>query len=157
LLTFDSQLGVRPDAATSWTIDSTGTIYTFHLRPNMRFSDGTPLTAADYAYSIDRALDPNLCTVADAQTYGVKSKGQSCSKPASTYLSYIQGFHERQNGTLSSVVGHTDDPNRGVDVVDQLTLRIRLTKPGVFFLEALTYPTAFPVEQKLVDDPKNAG
>ncbi len=41
------------DAATTWDIDATGTIYTFHLRPNMHFSDGTPLTATDFAYSIN--------------------------------------------------------------------------------------------------------
>ena len=48
LVTFGSGLQVVPDAATSWDIASGGTVYTFHLRQNMHFSDGTPLTAADY-------------------------------------------------------------------------------------------------------------
>src|SRR5258708_36745893 len=69
LATFDSNLGVKADAALKWDIDTTGTIYPFHLRPNMHFSDGTPLGAADFAYSIDRSLDPNLCTVPDPKTY----------------------------------------------------------------------------------------
>jgi len=60
LVTFDSQLRVIPDAAT-WEVDNTGKIYTFHLKRNMHFSDGTPLTANDYAYGIDRALDNTLC------------------------------------------------------------------------------------------------
>ncbi len=164
LVTFDNQLGVRADAATKWEIDSTGTVYTFHLRPGMRFSDGAPLTAADYAFSIDRALDPNLCTVADVKTYGAQSKSQQCYAapggpypPAGTYLAYILGASQRLDGSLKSVVGQGDDPNHGVDVIDQLTLRIRLSAPAAFFLEALTYPTAFPVEQKLVNDPKYAG
>jgi peptide/nickel transport system substrate-binding protein/oligopeptide transport system substrate-binding protein len=157
LLTFDDQLGVRGDAATTWKVDSTGTVYTFNLRPNMHFSDGTPLTAADYAYSINRALDPTLCTALDANTYGVNAKKPRCSPIASVYLSYILGADKRIAGQVKSIVGQGDDPNHGVDVVDQQTLIIRLTKPVAFFLEALTYPTAYPVEQKLVEDPKNAG
>ena len=65
LVTFSPDLQVVGDAATSWDIDATGTIYTFHLRPNMHFSDGTPLTATDFAYSINRALAPNLCSKLD--------------------------------------------------------------------------------------------
>src|SRR6187551_1103975 len=52
LVTFTQGLGVRGDAATRWDVDNTGTIYTFHLRPNLKFSDGKPITAADFAYSI---------------------------------------------------------------------------------------------------------
>jgi peptide/nickel transport system substrate-binding protein/oligopeptide transport system substrate-binding protein len=68
LVTFSPTLAVQPDAASNWDVDSTGTVYTFHLRPNLFFSDGKPITAADFAYSIDRALDPNLCPVQAAPT-----------------------------------------------------------------------------------------
>src|SRR5690348_4467960 len=78
LVTFDSRLHVVPDTAT-FEVDTTGTIYTFHLKHNLRFSDGKPLTAADYAYSINRALDPTLCTVLDAQTYGPTTDNGECS------------------------------------------------------------------------------
>ena len=70
LVTYSPDLTVVGDAATTWDIDATGTIYTFHLRPNMHFSDGTPLTATDFAYSINRALDPHLCDKLDSATYG---------------------------------------------------------------------------------------
>src|SRR5258707_14920089 len=50
LVTFDSNLGVKADAALKWDIDTTGTIYTFHLRPDMHFSDGKPLGAAHLDY-----------------------------------------------------------------------------------------------------------
>lgn len=172
LVTFDSNLGVKADAALKWDIDTTGTIYTFHLRPNMHFSDGTPLGAADFAYSIDRALDPKLCTVADAKTYGPSGPlgdGAQCTAvysadPASdvppiaaTYLGYILGASERASGTPGSLVSQGDDVHHGLNVLDAQTLRIRLKAPIAYFLEALTYPTAYPVERKLVEDPKNAG
>src|SRR6266496_200071 len=44
--------GLLPDLATSWDISKNGLTYTFHLRPDAQFSDGTPVTAQDAAYSI---------------------------------------------------------------------------------------------------------
>lgn len=140
-------LTVQPDAAT-WDVDpTTGTAYTFHLKHNLHFSDGTPLTASDYAYSIDRALDPNLCTVYDAKTYGATG---TCAPISGTYLSMILGAQDRLNGAIATVIGTGDDAKHGVDVLDPYTLRIRLATPAPYFMEALTYPTAFPVERALV-------
>jgi peptide/nickel transport system substrate-binding protein len=47
---------VDPDLASSWDISSDGLTYTFHLRPNLKFSDGTPLKASDAKFSIQRAI-----------------------------------------------------------------------------------------------------
>jgi peptide/nickel transport system substrate-binding protein len=47
--------GLLPDLATSWDISKNGLTYTFHLRPDAQFSDGTPVTAQDAAYSIIRS------------------------------------------------------------------------------------------------------
>jgi peptide/nickel transport system substrate-binding protein len=44
----------EPDLAKSWEIAGDGLTYTFHLHPNVRFHDGTPLTAADVKASFDR-------------------------------------------------------------------------------------------------------
>ena len=154
LVTFDSSLHVVPDAAT-WDVDSTGTIYTFHLRHNMHFSDGTPITASDYAYSLDRSLDPTLCTVLDSATYGPNASGacQGSPPPSQSYLGNILGASARLSGTGGtdhSVVGKGDDPQHGVDVIDPYTLRIRLARPVGFFLESLSYSTSYPVEQSLI-------
>jgi peptide/nickel transport system substrate-binding protein/oligopeptide transport system substrate-binding protein len=162
LVTFSPTMQVVPDAAT-FTVDSSGKVYTFHLRANLRFSDGTPITAADYAYSIDRALDPSLCATQDAQTYGppATAPGQaggtgtcnwtSGSAPlAASYLSYIVGARDRYSGKIASLIGTGDDTTHGLDVVDDRTLRIRLTAPIAFFLQALTYPVSWPVERSLV-------
>jgi peptide/nickel transport system substrate-binding protein len=47
--------GLLPDLASSWTIAKNGLSYTFHLRSDAKFSDGTPVTASDVVYSIKRA------------------------------------------------------------------------------------------------------
>src|ERR1700692_4198417 len=46
-----------PGAAASGDISADGTVYTFHLRPNGKWSSGETVTAADFVYSLRRALD----------------------------------------------------------------------------------------------------
>ena len=50
-------------AADSYSIDSTGTIYTFKLHPGAKWSDGQPVKAADFVYAFQRLLDPRLDVV----------------------------------------------------------------------------------------------
>ncbi len=49
---------VVPDLAKSWTVDSTGAIWTFELRPDARWQDGEPVTAEDVAFTIRTLQDP---------------------------------------------------------------------------------------------------
>ena len=53
--TGDDGRSVVPGLAERWDISADGKTYTFHLRPNLKFSDGSPLTAADVAFALDRA------------------------------------------------------------------------------------------------------
>lgn len=154
LVTFSPDLTVVGDAATTWDLDATGTIYTFHLRPDMHFSDGTPLTATDFAYSINRALDPHLCDVLDKSTYGPEEGGGNgfCGLASATgYLGHIVGAVAFNSGTGSPINGAGNSPRTSVNVLDPLTLQIRLDAPIAYFLGALTYPMSFPVEKKLID------
>jgi oligopeptide transport system substrate-binding protein len=156
LVTFAPDLTVVGDAATGWDLDSTRTIYTFHLRPNMHFSDGTPLTATDFAYSINRALDPNLCNKLDKDTYGPpppdgNGSGYCFQGLVQGYLGHIVGALDYNSGTGRPVNGEGNNPGTSVNVIDPLTLQIRLDAPIAYFLEALTYPFAYPVEKKLID------
>jgi peptide/nickel transport system substrate-binding protein/oligopeptide transport system substrate-binding protein len=155
LVTFNSSLTqVVGDSASSWDIGGDGaqkgTIYTFHLRSGLHFSDGTPLTADDFAYSIDRALDPNLCAKGASATYAANGQCDPSYVPALTYLSHIVGANARAAGTISTMIGH-GDAKKGLDVVDPLTLQIRLDAPIAYFIQTLTYPASFPVEKKLID------
>ena len=68
LLQLDDQLRIRPCIARDWEIDSTGTIYLFHLRSDVYFHDhpnfpegkGRKVTAHDFVYSFNRIVDPAL-------------------------------------------------------------------------------------------------
>jgi peptide/nickel transport system substrate-binding protein/oligopeptide transport system substrate-binding protein len=163
LVTLDRDLKVAPDAATSWDIDQTGTRYTFHLRPNLRFSDGKPLTAKDFAYSIDRALDPRLCSVFDGQTYGPGGPQGTglhgtCRPSATGYLQHVLGATAKiaaSGDAVPSLIGA--DSTKGLSITDPLTLDIRLDAPVSYFLEALTYPSALALEQSVVENPQWAG
>jgi peptide/nickel transport system substrate-binding protein len=58
LFKYDINGNLTGDLADSWSVDSTGRIYTVHLRPNIQWSDGTPITANDVVYTIDTIQDP---------------------------------------------------------------------------------------------------
>lgn len=130
LVQLDDQLQVQPQLAKSYDISKDGLTYTFHLKPNLKFSDGTALTATDVAYSIDRALTPDVSNL-----NGVTL----------TYLGQIKGAAERVAGKVNTIIG------TGVKVVDPNTVQIVTTQKTAYFLEALTYPTAFVVEKSVID------
>ena len=55
----DDSTEVVPGIASSWTTSPDGLAWTFKLRPNIRFHDGTPLDAAAVKFTFDRVIDPN--------------------------------------------------------------------------------------------------
>jgi peptide/nickel transport system substrate-binding protein len=48
---------VEPDLAESWEVSGDGLVYTFHLRPDLKFSDGSPITGSDVEFSLERLRD----------------------------------------------------------------------------------------------------
>ena len=49
---------LNPELALSWNVDTQGRRITFRLRPNVKFSDGTPFSADDVAFTMKRLMDP---------------------------------------------------------------------------------------------------
>ncbi len=125
----NDQLQVVDQMAQSHSVSSDGLTYTFHLRPNLEFSDGTPLNANDVAYSIDRALSPAL-----ANQTGVTL----------TYLGLLKDAPQRVAGKVATLIGDS------INVVDDNTITLTISKPAPYFLEALTYPTAYVVEKSVI-------
>ncbi len=113
--------------AASHVVSSDGLTYTFTLRPDLKFSDGTPLTALDVAYSINRTLLP--VTQSNVRVY----------------LSLIKDFDKVTSGTIPTLIGDS------LIVKDDKTISIILSKPAAYFLGALSYSTSFVVEKKLID------
>ncbi len=128
LVTLSQDLELAPDIAESWELSADGTTYTFHLRDDVEFHDGKPVTAHDFKYSIERACDPATGSVV-----------------ADAYLGDIVGCQDKLRGEADEV--------SGVVVIDDHTLDITIDSPKVYFLFRLTYPTAFVVDQENVEGP----
>lgn len=60
LVRFDENVSPIPDLAESWEISDDGLVYTFHLRQDVVFHDGTPMTAADVVFTAEKTLDESV-------------------------------------------------------------------------------------------------
>lgn len=126
LVAIDTDLQLVPDIAESWTIDDTGTVYTFTLRDNVTFHNGDKVTAHDFKWSIERAASPSLA-----------------SHLADTYLNDIIGASDYIEGNVASI--------EGVTVIDDKTLQIAIDAPKAYFLAKLSYPTAYVLHRDAVE------
>jgi peptide/nickel transport system substrate-binding protein len=118
-----------PGLAASWDVQDL--VYTITLQPNLTFSDGSPLTANDVAFTLRGFLDP------------------ATGSPKRDRFTSIAGY----GGTEASPVAGGGD---GIEVVDDSTLRITLARPDASFVYSLRYvwvvPQALLEGKSLVDD-----
>ncbi len=122
LVKLDTDLRVVSDIAETWEVSPNGTVFTFKLRDNARFHSGRPVTAQDFKYSWERALNPT-----------------TESPVAYTYLGDIVGADAVAEGKAASL--------KGVEALDTHTLQVTIRAPFLYFLAKLTYPTSFVVDQ----------
>ncbi len=127
LVQLDDNLMVKPQLAQSWQQGSDGSTWTFHLKANLKFSDGTTLTSHDVAYSIDRALQP-----------------ATKSTVAPIYLSLIKDSDQLLAGRITTLIGDS------ILTPDAQTITLITTKQAAYFLSMLAYPCSYVVEQKLI-------
>ena len=64
---------VVPSLAEKWDVSKDGTTYTFHLRPGIKFSDGSPITAEDIAWNLEQFADPEVNISLPSLAEGIKS------------------------------------------------------------------------------------
>jgi len=126
LVKSDVNLNVVPDQAISWDISSDNKVYTFHLRPGLTFSDGTPITAQTYVYTWTRALLPEVKS-------GI----------ASFFEANIVGANDVNSGKTKTLAG--------VKALDSQTLQVMLTQPTPYFLEELTNSLFFPLNRQIIE------
>jgi oligopeptide transport system substrate-binding protein len=103
--------------ARSFVISPDGRGYTFELRPGITYSDGTPITAAHFKYSLERTLG-------------------APDSPFTQYLGDIEGAQEVIDGKASTCAG--------IVAVDDRRLEIRLVRSNPALLEILAMPFATP-------------
>lgn len=98
-----------PGLATSWSINKSGTVYTFHLRRGVRFQDGSPFNAAAVKYSFDRLSNPALKSTSALTSLG-PYKGSQAVNATTVKVSFTQsypGFLTAASQTPLSIVSPT--------------------------------------------------
>jgi len=117
----------QPALAERWDISPDGKTYVFHLRPGIRWSDGTPITAADFEYSWKRVAD-------------------SATASENAYMMFpIVNAEAFSKGEAAA-----DD--MGVTAVDDRTLRVTLKNPTAYFLNLTAFHCYYPVPRRLVEE-----
>ena len=106
--------------AESWSISDDGLVYTFKLRDTARWSNGDPVTADDFVFSLRRLVDPAT---------------------AAFYASAVNAIVNAD----PIIAGEMATPELGVVAVDKHTLEITLEQPTPYILSLLTHPSTFPV------------
>lgn len=129
LMTLDENNLPVLDLAESYTVDETGTVYTFKIRENAYWSNGTPITAYDFVYAWKRVVNPDFASEYNWFLETANIVGASCYDPDSGYT--------------------VDD--LGVLALDDKTFQVTLTKPSGFFLSMLAFPTLFPLNEEFVE------
>ncbi|MEH3120285.1 MAG: peptide ABC transporter substrate-binding protein [Methylorubrum populi] len=122
LLTYDNLGTIIPGAAEGWTVSDDRLTYRFRLRPDGRWSNGDPVTADDFLFSLRRILDPR------------------------TAAKYAEVLFPIRNAAAVNA-GERPPETLGVAAPDARTLEIGLSEPVPYLLELLTQQTSLPVHR----------
>ncbi|MFZ0889071.1 MAG: ABC transporter substrate-binding protein [Candidatus Binataceae bacterium] len=121
----DADVDLEPDVAVAWQSPPDARTFTFHLRAGVRFSNGRPLTSADFKYAIERVLDPRN-----------RSKG----------MEYYRGIVGAAPFTAHRAAGVS-----GIETPDPYTIIFRLVAPDPIFVHKLAMPFAAAVPREVVE------
>ena len=113
--------GIVPGAAESWEVSVDGLTYTFHLRPDGRWSNGDPVTAEDFVYAFRRFVDPK------------------------TGAADISSIKRLGNAEAINAGKEKDLTKLGAEAVDPLTLRLHLVERQATLLLYLSTPYGAPM------------
>ncbi|MFW6001212.1 MAG: ABC transporter substrate-binding protein [Halanaerobium sp.] len=117
---------IVPALAESWDVEDDNTTFTFHLREDVEFHDGTEFTAHDVKYTFDRLYDPETAS------------------PGTWVFPMIKGTDAALDGESDGVAG--------VEVIDDHTVRFELDKSFGLFLTHLTLPYGLIVNEDIVEE-----
>ncbi len=129
LVNTDPEGKVVAGAAEKWEVKDGGKLWIFTLRRDAKWSDGSPLTAADYEFAWKRLADP---------------------KTASPYGMFPGQAGHIRNG-IDIAQGKKPPAALGVKATGDKTLQVQLDEPIGFFLKTLTHSSMLPVPKKLVE------
>ncbi len=147
LFTYDQELKVVPNLAADLPTDANGGIskdgltYTVHLKKDLKWSDGKPISASDFVYGMQRALDPTV-----ASPYATFFYPLNGAKEFNTALGTKDAPKTPSSGDLAAL-----RDKLGVSAKDASTVVYQLREPTPSFLNLLALWTSFPVRQDIVE------
>lgn len=118
---------IVPAAAASWEVSEDSLTYTFKLREDGKWSDGSPVTTADFLYAWERILTPALGSDYSSMLYPMKN---------------ARAFHEGEIADFSLV---------GAKAIDDRTVAVTLEYPAPYFLSMHSHYTWYPVQKKAIE------
>jgi oligopeptide transport system substrate-binding protein len=127
LTRYKNDLSCAPACADNWSISDKGKCYLFHIRPNIFWSDGKPVTAFDFEYAWRRLLDP-------------KTAG-----PYAFFLYDIENAFAFNQGKLSDV------SKLGFKAIDAQTFVVHLHRPAAYFLYLTAFSPTYPQRQDIIE------
>ena len=140
LVTLDSRAQPHPWAAESVDVSPDGLTYTFHFYKGLTFSDGEPLDAAAFAYSLNRLLSPCTGSQLAYYLYALKDaysfNNEACQTSGSGATTV--------SGRIKTLL------NVAIDVSDPQTLVLNLQQPSAYFLAELSSIACAAVPQQLI-------
>lgn len=131
LVNQDEKGNIVPGVATHWQSND-NKIWTFSLRNDAKWSDGTPVTAQDFVYSWQRLVDPKTTS-------------------PFAWFAALAGITNAQ----AIIDGKARPDTLGVTAVDAHTLRIQLDKPLPWFVNLTANFSLYPVQKANVESDKN--
>ena len=147
MLKFNPDLTVAAGAAKEVPSQANGGIskdlmtYTFRLRDDLKWSDGKPLTAKDFEYSVKRLLDPKVAAEYASFYHDIKG--------AEAYNSAL-GTETAPNKVDDATLNRLRDAV-AVKATDDRTVVIELAQPRTTFLQVMALWTVAPIRKDLVD------
>ena len=129
LYTSDADGNAIPAIAKSYDVSEDGLVYTFHLREDAKWSNGDPVTANDFVYAWRRLVDPNT---------------------ASEYAFIMDVAGVKNAASVNA--GEASLEELGVKAVDDYTLEVTLALPVPYFLQLMTFPSFFPMNEAFVTE-----
>ncbi len=126
LMQMDSEGNPVNAIAESYEVSEDGCTYTFKLRQDAKWSNGTAVTAADFVFAWQRAVDPEV---------------------ASEYSYMLSDIGQIKNAA-EIIAGEMDKSELGVTAVDDSTLEVQLNVPVSYFLSLMYFPTFYPVNEE---------
>ncbi|MFN8678379.1 MAG: peptide ABC transporter substrate-binding protein [Thermomicrobiales bacterium] len=141
LTKLDTEQQTVPAAAESWEYNDDATQITFKLRPDLKYSDGSPLTAENFRYAIERTCDPVTAGEYQSILFGVVG----CEEFAGLALD--------ENGEAKEYTPEEYEAARaalGARTLDDLTLQVDLVEPTPYFHTIAYTWVLYPVKSEIV-------